>query len=99
MTKYLATASSTSSSSNRKKTGSDHDEEKRRLLEKRNNLEIFFGYGEETNEEEFWQDVIGNLQHVIHLRGYDRAMKTKKGQQLIKELLLHALPMLPEART
>eukprot|EP01040_Poterioochromonas_malhamensis_P007803 gene7803-8439_t len=90
---YIKYKKSNSYSSSSKKQKSA----KEIILEKRDNLEIFFGYGEEQNEDEFWQDILQNIQHIIHLRGYDRAMKTKKGQQLIKELILHSIPTLPEA--
>lgn len=64
-------------------------------LAKRNNIEQFFGYGEQMDEATFWADVQSSLSEIIKAHGYSKAMNTKKGQVLIKTMLLQALPQLP----
>ena len=57
-------------------------------------LEQFFGAG--VPKAEFFADLESTLAEVMHQRRYDRAITFKKGQMLIKELLVNALPELPE---
>jgi MFS family permease len=66
------------------------------MLAHRSNLEKFFGFGEQLKEDEFFETLVVALKQVIHLRGYDKAIQTRKGQQVMKELLLQSLPSLPD---
>lgn len=65
-------------------------------LVKRSELERFFGYGEQLSEEDFFAQLTEELSVVLKERGYYRPMNTKKGQALIKEIILASVPALPD---
>ena len=58
-------------------------------------LELFFGKGQEKSDLEFWKDLEVSLRHILKKNRWERALTTLKGQILIKEILLSALPSLP----
>eukprot|EP01038_Epipyxis_sp_PR26KG_P009954 gene9954-13387_t len=63
-------------------------------LKPKSKLEEFFGEG--LPEQEFWSDIELSLKDAIQKRHFTKAVTFNKGQILIKELLLNALPELPE---
>lgn len=58
-------------------------------------FELFFGEG--MPEDVFWDDIVRSLNDVIAERGLKKAVTLDKGQKLVKELLLSALPLMPES--
>ena len=58
-------------------------------------LAAFFGFGEELPQEQFFDELQLALLTTIQQRGWSTAMRSKKGQILLHEILLNALPQLP----
>lgn len=57
-------------------------------------IKLFFGEG--VPEDEYWDGVVTDLKQICLKNNLHIAVKTKKGQKLVREFLLNSLPALPD---
>lgn len=67
---------------------------KKKAAESMTDIERFFGQG--VDEKDFWSEFEPAFKSALTKRHFSRALTSKKGQMLLLEIILDAIPDLPE---
>ena len=59
-------------------------------------LESFFGFDTAASEEEYFAELVDNIKADLIRKNLHRGVKSSKGQVVINQIILEALPTAPE---